>query len=58
MDQLNKMIRKFESLSASKSSPASTGQNRTNPNTGETNPYIERLRLNNAIRYKMSLNLS
>ena len=52
MEQLNKMIRKFESLSATKTTPDSSGsQNRMKPNSSETNSYIERLRLNNAIRY-------
>ena len=51
MEQLNKMIRKFESLSATKTTPDSSGsQNRIKPNSSETNSYIERLRLNNAIR--------
>ncbi len=51
MDQLNKMIQKFELLSASKSTTPVSGPNRFNPVSAENNAYVERLRLNNAIRY-------
>jgi hypothetical protein len=42
------MIQKFEQLSASKSTPPA-GQNR-GLNSGENSAYVERLRLNNAVR--------
>jgi len=46
MMELHKMIRKFESLSSSKATP----QTSKVKGIQENSPYIEQLRLNNAIR--------